>query len=439
MRRGWVERLVVRARRLAEPLGPLSPFATLETFSPAARNLLADAERGAERVLHLVRLVILVAAVAFGVFGFGLGLSWPIVGIPFAIMLALWGLVWRRLGHGRPSLGFRVGLTLFDGLMITRGVLWIHNPGGIVDAIWTTSWRYSVMTQITPEVVEAVTTPMLVFLSLTGAFRLDPRLAAFSTMLSVTIYAYLRWIVPAPALQTYAIGLIIWFAGALGANAARAIRYVALKASHEEVLARYVPSALTTELERSGDPGAAATVDEITVMTVDVRGFTALAARMEPEAAVDFLNRYLEVVVEALESEDAVVDKFMGDGVLAFLQGEGHARQGLRAADAVIAAIDRMNASRDDGAPLSVGVALHSGRALLGTIGTPTRRDYTVIGDVVNIAARLDAQNRQHGWRLCASDTVLQGASCSAEEVGLVGPTPVHLRGRDGAMLVYHR
>ena len=432
---------LARWRRLAERLGPFSPFATIATFSPAARMLLAEAERDIERVLHVVRLLLVAVGTAIGLFGFDLielPLRFWLAGSVFMIALvAIWLYVWRLLGSGQPSLRLRCLLILFDGYLIARGILLYGDPGGIFGLLAPEAHQIA-SRLISRGDVEALTPPMLVLLALTGAFRLDPRLAVFSTVVALAIYGYLRAVFPAPSNQTWVMALIIWFAGALGANAARAIRYITLKANQERVLERYVPAALTEEILRSGDPGRAARSEEITVLMADIRGFTRLSEGLTPAGAVELLNDCFGVLVVPLADQGAVLDKYIGDGLLAFFEGPDHAARALRAARHMLASLETFNASRPDRTPLRIGVAIHTGETLLGTVGAGARRDYTVIGDVVNLTARLEELNKHFNSTLIVSAASLERAPTDPTTADLHGPTTIEVRGRAAPVDVHY-
>jgi class 3 adenylate cyclase len=425
---------------LIDRLGPLSPFATLETFSPAARMLLETAERDVERLLHLVRLVVVVVATVIGYFAFHLVDYLPRLWLPTVAgvvgFAAFWIAVWRRLGRGHPSLGLRCGLIAFDGLMIARGILLFHDPGGLMARFDPELYRILAGGTITRADVEAVTPPMLVLLALTGGFRLDFRLAVFSTAIALLVFAHFRLVFPAPPQQTWVVVAVIWFAGALGANAARAFRWIALKASQERLLERYVPAALTQEILRSGNPDRAGRVEEITVLIADIRGFTRLSESLGPVAAVDLLNECFGVLVGPLGDQHAVIDKYVGDGLLAFFEGERHAERALRAARRMLMAMDAFNQGRSNDAPVRVGIAVHTGGGLLGTVGAGSRRDYTLIGDVVNVAARLEEMNKHFGSSLVVSDDTLRLAPADTGS-GLIGPTTVEVRGRGSGVRIH--
>jgi class 3 adenylate cyclase len=370
--------------------------------------LLADAEASIERVLHLVRLCVFLVASAFGLFGFGLmdPRLWAAWSVLIGGFLVLWIVVWRRLGRGQTSLGLGCGLILLDGFLIARGVLLLSTRAACTDRV-PDAYRM-VLSVISRADVEAITPPMLVFLAMSGSFRLDPRLAVFSTVVALAVYAYLRAVFPAPPNQAFSVGVVVLASGALGANAARVIRYMTLKASQERVLRRYVPASLTEEILRSGEPEHAARVEEVTVLMSDIRGFTRLSESLGPEAAVRLLNDCFGVLVAPLAEEGAVLDKYLGDGILSFFEGAGHGERALRAGRAMLASLDAWNASRPEETRLRIGVAIHAGRTLLGTIGAGSRRDYTLIGDVVNVTARLEELNKRFGSTMIVSADALR-------------------------------
>lgn len=433
-------RIALRLRRAIERVGPYSPFVTGGTFSPAARRLLADGEAGTERFLHLVRLVILTVATVLGFVLFDLGALvrtwWPFFVGALVVAGALWLAAWRRLVRdGASAMGLRIALVLFDGLVIDRGVVLFQNPGGIFTRV-APDFYASILRVISPQDVEAITPPMLVLLALTGAMRLDPRLAVLTTTVALAVFAHLRIVLPAPAPQTWITAFVIAFAGLLGANIARVFRYVAWKASQERVLERYVPQALTQEMLRSGDPDRAPRVETITVLMSDVRGFTRLAERLSPAESVALLNGCFDTIVAPLASAGGILDKYIGDGMLAFFEGPDHAARALAAGRAMLTALDAFNATRD-GEPLRIGIAIHGGETLVGSVGASGRRDYTVIGDVVNVTARLEECNKRLGSALVVSEDALALMEPEARD-GLAGPTRLEIRGREAGIVAYH-
>lgn len=212
---------------------------------------------------------------------------------------------------------------------------------------------------------------------------------------------------------------------------------MALRAREEEVLERYVPQTLTQELARTGEPDGDGRLEEVTVLVADIRDFTHLSEHLTPAAAVALLNDYFGVVVAPLAAEGAVLDGYVGDGLLAFFEGTDRSIRALRAAAGMRGALARFNAGRDSALPLRIGIAIHAGEVLVGTIGAPIRREYTIIGDAVNVTERLEKSNKELDSVLVVSAAALTGESDRAG-LGFHGPKLVEVRGRDHPIVVYY-
>ena len=178
----------------------------------------------------------------------------------------------------------------------------------------------------------------------------------------------------------------------------------------------------------------------ITVMFADLRGFTTLAERLYPYDSVFLLNRYFEVMSEAVERHQGEVDKFLGDGVMALFgvapgRGTG-SRDALSAARAMLRALDELNAEFETtlSERLRMGLGLHTGHAVLGRVGGGARAGLTALGDSVNIANRLEALNKEFGSVLVASGAVLESARVTLPEAER---HEIAVRGREEALAVY--
>ena len=137
---------------------------------------------------------------------------------------------------------------------------------------------------------------------------------------------------------------------------------------------------------------------EVTVCFADIRNFTAFAERHAPEEVVDVLNEYFDLMVHVLFEHQGTLDKFLGDGLLALfgtpLEQAEHRQHAVQAALDIQRATSALNtARRGRGQPtLHIGIGINSGEAIVGNIGSEKRMEYTVIGDMVNVAQRLQAQ-----------------------------------------------
>jgi len=160
------------------------------------------------------------------------------------------------------------------------------------------------------------------------------------------------------------------------------------------------------------DPGLGGTEQEITVMFVDIRSFTARSAHLSPTAAVGLLNEFLREMVEAVEGEHGgMINKFLGDGFMA-LFGIGsnignHADEALAAADSIqrtMAELNKARSARGEDS-IQIGIGINTGPAIVGSIGSPERMEFTVIGNTVNVASRIEALNKTLGTSLLISKT----------------------------------
>jgi adenylate cyclase len=233
------------------------------------------------------------------------------------------------------------------------------------------------------------------------------------------------------------VGFVIGFSGLIGVQIARVLRVVALRAREEEVLERYVPQTLTQELARSGDPDRAGRQERVTVLMADIRGFTRISERLTPAQAVALLNDYFAVIVAPLAEQGAVLDGYVGDGLVAFFEDEQRTVRALRAAEGMRSALARFNATRSDAPPLRIGIAVHTGDVLVGTIGTAPRREYTIIGDVVNVTDRLEKMNKELDSVVVVSAIAL-GEVPDPVRLGLRGPVTLRLPGRKEPIAVHH-
>ena len=160
----------------------------------------------------------------------------------------------------------------------------------------------------------------------------------------------------------------------------------------------------------SRDPGLGGAEQEITVMFVDIRSFTARSAHLSPTKAVGLLNEFLRVMVDAVEGENGgMINKFLGDGFMAlFGIGGGrrdHADDAFAAACSIQNTLERLNSERkargEDA--IEIGIGINTGPAIVGSIGSPERMEFTVIGNTVNVASRIEALNKAMSTSLLIS------------------------------------
>jgi len=165
---------------------------------------------------------------------------------------------------------------------------------------------------------------------------------------------------------------------------------------------------------------------QVAVMFVDIRGFTAAARTRTPQEVVDRLDAAFTVLVEIVDHNGGIVNKFLGDGFLALfgapLDDPDAPRRAVTAAREMLAAIEQHNVRSDW--PLRIGIGLHLGHVVAGNVGSPRRKEYTVIGDTVNLASRIEGLNKEFGSQFLISDTVKQAIGQDVDAIPL-GDVPV--------------
>lgn len=152
---------------------------------------------------------------------------------------------------------------------------------------------------------------------------------------------------------------------------------------------------------------------QITVLFCDIRGFTTLAERTEPQRLMHILNKYFSAMTQIILDAGGVVDKYIGDAIMAFwgapLDDHHHAQHALAAARRMLAVLDEVNAllQQEFGETITIGIGLYSGKAIVGNVGSEFRFDYTAIGNTVNVASRLEGQCKEYNVPLIVGDTTV--------------------------------
>jgi adenylate cyclase len=180
---------------------------------------------------------------------------------------------------------------------------------------------------------------------------------------------------------------------------------------------------------------------DVTVLFCDIRNFTSRSEQLSPSEILTWLTEHLEAMVEVIKTEGGTVDKYVGDAIMAVFGAPtpmtDHAPRAVRAARAMMTALDRVNADRAAAGlwTYDIGIGLHSGMAIAGSIGHHDRREYAVMGDTVNTASRVESLNKEYGTRILISGETKAGAGVEADGASLVGETSV--RGRQQPVALY--
>jgi len=178
----------------------------------------------------------------------------------------------------------------------------------------------------------------------------------------------------------------------------------------KSTMSRYMDPSIADRLVASGAEILGGQNVECTVMFSDVRGFTTLTEQLGAQATVALLNEYFTLMVECIQHEEGMLDKFIGDAIMAaFGIPVGHdddEDRAVRAAIAMIRALFAWNQQRtaEGKLPVDIGVGLNTDTVVSGNIGSKKRMDFTIIGDGVNLASRLESACKQYGTRILVSE-----------------------------------
>lgn len=167
-----------------------------------------------------------------------------------------------------------------------------------------------------------------------------------------------------------------------------------------ERLGRYFSPTVAAEIEKTGEGVSRAQLSEVTVLFSDLRDFTTLAEEMDTSEIFSLLNEYFEHMVTVVFEHGGTLDKYIGDGLMVYFGApvvqEDHAARAVRCALAMQQRLVTFNAARQGRVALRMGIGIHTGTALVGSIGALHRREYTAIGDTVNLAARIEQLCKIH-------------------------------------------
>lgn len=176
---------------------------------------------------------------------------------------------------------------------------------------------------------------------------------------------------------------------------------------------------------------------EMDILFADLRGFTSLAESLAPEAVFGLLNAYLAVVAPLLQHHGGVIDKILGDGILAFFpDASGEALAAALAVQAAMEAFNREVCVPRYGFSLEVGIGIHGGPCILGTLGDARRMNTTVISDSVNIASRIEAMTKEYRCPILISQDVFQ-KSLFADDVVFRFVDSIRLKGKSKSTVLY--
>ena len=207
----------------------------------------------------------------------------------------------------------------------------------------------------------------------------------------------------------------------------------------KEVFGRYIATQVSDKILK-GQVNLGGESRRVSILFSDIRNFTGMSEQLTPQQVVAFLNDYFSEMVDAVFEQGGILDKFMGDGLLAVFGSLGdqpdHPRRAVLAALRMKALLAKINGARAMSGlvPIAIGVGIHTDEVIVGNIGSRKRLEYTVIGDGVNTTSRLQTLNKDFGTTILISETTYEAVKDAFECRQM---PEAHLRGKTRELRFY--
>ncbi len=374
----------------------------------------------------------------------------------------------ERIWHGRlPSLPLFGAFLVF--VVLELSVLRLINQrlaqgldvpyarrylSALIETSLPTIALYLQMSEMGPTQALAFVAPLVYFIFIIlSTLRLDFWLSTFTGLVAsaelfgMAIFYHPAQFAddPAPDVGFHLVRCLVIFvcgmlAGAVGVQLRRqfeaSIQAATARDRVTNLFGQHVSPQVVERLMVEG-ASTASDIRRVAVMFVDFRSFTAGARSRSPQEVVDRLDGAFAVLVEILDRHGGIVNKFLGDGFLALFgapfEAADAAHRAVAAAREMLVAMDGINEATSW--PLRIGIGIHFGEVVAGNIGSPRRKEYTVIGDTVNFAARLESLNKEFNSQLLISAVVREALGNDANDAVSLGQVAV--KGYDRPMPVW--
>lgn len=315
---------------------------------------------------------------------------------------------WRSL----PKL--QIAIPIFDGLLIA--------------VVTTNLWH--VLGEVKPEIITNIAA-LCCLVAVSGGIRIHRQASILTTLLALADFVYAAFLFQLDAAVSLFVLFSIFSTGMVGMLTAGIVRRQGKNEAGRLLMQQFLPKTVVdAAFDRPLHLLEEARECDVTIMVTDLRGFTNYAEKLDPRTVMDFLNQLQGFLARTVENRGGWVDKFMGDGMLAVFGSplglDNHAEQAVLAAQDILREVSRWS-------PLPIGIGLHSGSVVTGCLGSDSHLEFTVIGDTVNVAARLEALTKDAGCPLLLSKATQ--ARLTLRSLISIGRMPI--RGRNEHIEVF--
>jgi adenylate cyclase len=299
----------------------------------------------------------------------------------------------------------------------------------------------ALMSALELESLDSACFGVMLIIIMCSSLRFGARSVLFTTALVMAGSCFGAFYVGVPIWVTFNQMLMFVCAGGLSYAVSVGGLRIFIHMQRRQELTRFLPDALVESIDR-GEVGLelGGVEQTVTVLMSDLRGFTALSEGRSPTELVELLNEYFGAMTKVIFKNGGTIDKFIGDAVLAVFgaprRAPDDAKRAVRAAVEMQHALDELNDKwKTEGrAPLAMGIGLHTGEVVAGNVGSRDRMDYTVIGDAVNVASRIEGLTKQFDARILLSETT---AKLLDDDVLIERVGETAIRGRQASVNLY--
>lgn len=407
--------LSIDRKRKRKP-GTGTTVARFELARANQEQVLAEGALKGERAVAVVRLVL------FALMGLSQGGIRHLTGEQVS---QDWGRKGAIFGYMLFVLGALAVLWMKEKPDVHRS-RWMPVPTTIIDVAFlvTMAWRTSVLEGRFPEGMYAAGAAVVLSFSVV---RYSVLHVVLSTVLTAAGYVFLSGLSGSFSWTqvSFVVGCFLSLGMMLGWTN-HAVRFMFLNLRRRENLSRFLPSQVVNRVIESGETALLPVQREVTILFSDIRGFTTLSETLPPQQVLALLDDYFGHMTQIVMARGGMVNKFLGDGMLACWgvpdHSEDHAEQAMRAALDMRTKLVELNAWREKHGqpPLRVGIGLHTGVVAAGMLGGSQQHEYTIIGDAVNLASRIEGLTKAVGVDILVSESTWKrgGAGFQVEPMG---------------------